>query len=91
MQADFEARLMAAKRRSTSTWMLLIHRDPIVGEVRCELSLPIALDSEGHIDEWSERIILEPVDFERTSDALPDADQGESNDGEIKIEIKRRG
>lgn len=91
MEEDRDARIQAAISRSTNTWMLLIHRDRLAGEVRCELSRPIALDPERHIDTWSERIILKPVDFERTYRALPDDGRGGTDAGEIQIEIKRRG
>jgi hypothetical protein len=38
------------------TWILLIHRS--TDEVRCELSLPISIGEDGHIDAWRERILL---------------------------------
>lgn len=39
-----------------ATWILLIHR--ATDEVRCELSLPISIGEDGHIDAWYERILL---------------------------------
>ena len=39
-----------------ATWILLIHR--AVDEVRCELSLPISIGEDMHIDAWRERILL---------------------------------
>jgi hypothetical protein len=39
MEEDRDARIQAAISRSTNTWMLLIHRDLLAGEVRCELSV----------------------------------------------------
>lgn len=42
-----------------ATWILLIHR--AAGEVRCELSLPISIGEDGHIDAWRERILLSSI------------------------------
>ena len=41
------------------TWILLIHR--AANEVRCELSLPISIGDDMHIDAWRERILLGPI------------------------------
>jgi hypothetical protein len=49
----------SAARNGRATWILLIHRAP--EEVRCELSLPISLDEEGHVDAWQERILLASI------------------------------
>jgi hypothetical protein len=38
------------------TWFLLYHRDE--NEIRAELSLPDNVSPSGHIDSWSERIII---------------------------------
>jgi len=89
MEADENAKLESTKKRNANTWMLLLHRDTLAGEIRCELSRPITLDTEGRIDGWSERIILKPVDFDRVLNAVPE-DGGNSDDGEIDIDIKRR-
>lgn len=43
--------------KGRSTWLLLIHRDKAAREVRCELSKPISMTTEGKIDGWAERII----------------------------------
>lgn len=42
-----------------ATWILLIHR--ATSEVRCELSLPISIGEDGHIDAWRERILLSSI------------------------------
>ncbi len=86
---DERVRNDAARRRRINTWLLLIHRDVVLGQVRSELSRPVGLDPEGHIDGWSERIILPPFDFEPNCEALPDDGSG-SDGGDIDIEIKRR-
>ncbi len=72
-----------AERRMT--WILLAHR--AAGEVRCELSLPTSMGSDGRVDGWRERIILksiqtDPEAFEVTPPAplLPD----------ISVDVKRR-
>ena len=44
------------------TWMLL--HCIIDGELRCELSRPIAIDESGHVRQWSKRLILPPLPLE---------------------------
>jgi hypothetical protein len=45
------------------TWILLFHRDLRGQEVRCELSRPIKMNIDGHVDGWAERIILGSMPF----------------------------
>jgi hypothetical protein len=40
------------------TWILLFHRDLTAQETRFELSRPVNMDSDGHVDVWAERIIF---------------------------------
>jgi hypothetical protein len=47
-----------------ATWILLMHRDRDAQEVRCELSRPISMTDDGHVDGWAERIILNPTPFD---------------------------
>lgn len=61
------------------TWILLIHRS--AAEVRCELSLPIAMDEDGHVNAWRERILLGSIPLDGdlaevvpTPPQLPDID-----------------
>lgn len=68
-----------------ATWILLIHRAS--NEVRCELSLPISIGEDGHIDAWRERILLGSIPLDGdlaqavpTPPPLPD----------ITIDVKRR-
>jgi len=48
-----------------TTWILLMHRDIHSEEIRCELSRPIGMTEDGHVDGWAERIILKPTQFDR--------------------------
>jgi hypothetical protein len=77
------------KREKRSTWFLLIHRDVVAGEMRCELSKPIAMGEDRHIIGWSERIILDRTDFDSSLVAgIPNGDNEPT--AEIIVEIKRR-
>lgn len=67
------------------TWYLLFHR--AANEVRCELSLPLSMGTDGRIVDWQERIILgtiptDPEFLELTPPAPPQPD--------IDVAIKRR-
>ena len=44
------------------TWILLVNSSDNLA--RCELSFPAAIDEDGFIDEWRERLILESVHFD---------------------------
>jgi hypothetical protein len=50
--------LFEADEFRRQTWFLLYYRDE--GEIRAELSLPDNVSASGHIDSWSERIIIPP-------------------------------
>jgi hypothetical protein len=52
-------------------WILLVHRAK--GEVRCELSLPSSMGTDGRVDRWEERIILKsvPTDPAALDDVVP--------------------
>lgn len=65
------------------TWVLLIHR--AMNEVRCELSLPSSMAADGHIDGWSERILLGavPLDGDLVEIVPPTSP-------DITINVKRR-
>lgn len=45
------------------TWLLLVHRDMLARELRCELSRPIEIGLDGRVDGWVERIILGRTPF----------------------------
>lgn len=65
------------------TWFLLMVRTRT--EVRYEVSLPSAVDDEGFIVSWRERIILDPLTF----DADQESEPLESTD-EIDIDVPPR-
>ena len=67
------------------TWILLIHRAS--NEVRCELSLPISIGDDGHIDAWSERILLGSIPLDgHLGEAIP----APPDLPEITINVRRR-
>jgi len=70
-------------REDVVTWILLIHRAD--NEVRCELSLPSSMGTDGRINAWHERIILEavPVDGAPLEIVVPEAP-------EINVDVQRR-
>jgi hypothetical protein len=70
-------------REDMATWILLIHR--ATNEVRCELSLPLSMGTDGRINAWHERIILDavPVDGEPMDIVVPDVP-------DINVDVQRR-
>lgn len=68
------------------TWILLVHRAP--GEVRCELSLPTSMGSDGRVDGWRERIILSAVPTDPDVALLLTPPTTPAPD--VTIDIKRR-
>jgi hypothetical protein len=65
------------------TWLLLMHRAQT--EIRCELSLPVAIGTDMRVNQWQERIILRSIPLddepeEMSPPALP----------EINVEVRRR-
>ncbi len=67
------------------TWILLVHR--AAGEVRCELSLPTSMGTDGRVDGWRERIILGaiPTDNEALEITPPQPSMPD-----ITVDVKRR-
>ena len=51
------------KSNGVMTWIFLFHRDVTAEETRFELSRPVKMDSEGHVDVWAERIIFSGLPF----------------------------
>jgi hypothetical protein len=76
--------------RKRDTWILLLHTDIESGEIRSELSRPVNVNSEGRVDGWNTRIILESIPFDGSDiKILGDGDNGPQSP-EIIVEIKRR-
>jgi hypothetical protein len=69
------------------TWILLFHRDVTAQETRFELSRPVKMDSDGHVDVWVERIIFPALPF-GTDGVLAPEDLPLSP--EIVPEVKRK-
>ena len=87
MEADARAKLDTMTRRQT--WFLLVHRDLIAGEMRCELSMPISMSEDRRIDGWAERILLAPTSFDAAVlKGIPDEPSPLTD--EVTIELKRR-
>ena len=87
MEADARAKLEKMRRRQT--WFLLVHRDLLAGEMRCELSMPISMSEDRRIDGWAERILLRPTSFDAALlQGIPDEPTPLTD--EVKIELKRR-
>ncbi len=87
MEADARAKLEKMNRRQT--WFLLVHRDLVAGEMRCELSMPISMSEDRRIDGWAERILLRSTSFDAALlRGIPDEPTPLTD--EVKIELKRR-
>jgi len=73
----------SADGNTRETWILLLHR--AATEVRCELSLPISIGEDGHIDAWRERILLGSIPLDGDFvEVVP------SPQPDITIEVRRR-
>jgi len=87
MEADAREKLERKNRRQT--WFLLVHRDLVAGEMRCELSMPISMSEDRRIDGWAERILLKPTSFDAALlQGIPDEPIPVTD--EVTIELKRR-
>ncbi|WP_096663446.1 hypothetical protein [Polaromonas sp. AET17H-212] len=67
------------------TWILLVHRAR--GEVRCELSLPTSMGSDGRVDGWRERIILKAIP---TDSEIVEITPPQPSLPDISVDVKRR-
>lgn len=78
--------------RTRKTWWLLVHRDMIAQELKCELSHPINMADDGRIDGWAERIILRSTSFGDNDIVLRDSNSNgpQGNAVDVDVEIKRR-
>lgn len=73
-----------------ATWLFLIYRDFVRGELRYELSHPKHMGEDGHVDGWIERIIFPPVPFDIDDLMRLGTDDG-GQSPEITVEIKKVG
>lgn len=71
------------------TWMLLIHRDVLRREIRCELSRPVNMNEDGRVDGWAERIILPSTPFGADTAEMPMPEVPQSP--VIDVQVTRRG
>jgi len=90
LEDDERARLECLKY---DFWILLAYRSNESGVVRCEFSRPVKVDDQGHIRDWSERIILGEVPLDKGGYERKPGDGGgdaPQKSGEIIVQIKRR-
>jgi len=71
------------------TWILMfhLHRDQDVSEIRCELSLPLKMNSDGQVDRWLTRIIIGATPFGGSTVNVSIAPPQTPN---IEIDVARR-
>jgi hypothetical protein len=69
---------------SFPTWFLLFHADG--AELQSELSLPVTMDDEGHVNAWRERIILPALPL-NPDITMPAPDFGP----DVDIKITKKG
>lgn len=70
------------------TWILLIHRDRFLNEVRCELARPVKMNPDGRVDGWAERIILGSIPL--GGDVVQVPSEPAPQTPEIVVNINRR-
>ena len=88
-EMEEEARAQLEKMNRRQTWFLLVHRDLVGGEMRCELSMPISMSEDRRIDGWAERVLLRSTSFDAALlQGIPDEPAPLTE--EVKIELKRR-
>jgi len=72
-----------------STWLFLIYRDLATRTLRSELSRPISMNDEGRVNEWAERLILNPAPFADDPEVL--ADNNANQSPEVIVDIQKLG
>lgn len=70
-------------------WVLLFHCDEAARKLRLELSRPKHVTESGHICDWWERIIIDPIDLNEDA-AVPDPSEDPDPRDEITIDIPMR-
>ena len=81
----------APQEEKWRTYILLVYRDPVLKEVRCELSLPVNLVEENGktlVFEWEQRNILDPVPLD--DDRLEEPQVDDESEVDISVEPRRR-
>ena len=88
MEEDEREKIIRVK--NCQTWFLLGHRDRVAGELRLELSMPISMSEDRHIDGWRERILLPATSFDAALlQGIPDEPLDLTE--EVQIDLRRRG
>lgn len=85
---NFPIQLRPRPQRTISkcmTWLLLASTG--INEIRCELSLPYYINEDGHVEEWAERIMLDPIPLDREPVIRG---RMEESDEDIIVPIARR-
>lgn len=80
----FEPKKPVVEEADYPTWFLMFHREKL--ELRSELSLPIEMGDDGHVNAWRERIILPTLPLDPEFGVLPGPDFGP----DVEIKIARR-
>jgi len=72
-----------------TTWFLLYYLDEAKQEVRLELSLPDAMDDDGYVDAWVERLLLKALPVNREPLSARE-DETEEAEPATEIDVRRR-
>jgi hypothetical protein len=100
-ESEEEAKEFIEEVAKWDTWLLLSYRDYAARVVRCELSRPVGIGTDGRVDGWYERIILGSIPFDGDEVTLAGGggDDGNDADGSVEfgngsdaidVEVKRR-
>jgi len=79
----------AMQKPGRSTWIFLVCRDLQRNELRYELSRPIAMSDDGHVDDWAERIIFPPTPLDPDAGMVANGNGTGGQSPEISVEIKK--
>lgn len=85
LSLPFEFPPIAPTEDKRLTWILLVHRAS--NELRCELSLPLSMASNGRVETWRERIILGSIPIDPAMFELPEP---LSPLPDVTVDVKRR-
>jgi hypothetical protein len=79
----------AVKKPGRSTWIFLCFRDLLHNELRYELSRPIDMSEDGHVDDWAERIIFPPFPIDPDVRLTGNGNGTGGESPEISVDIKK--